>query len=105
MPYEGLFKKLFDLKHRNHALWNGKEGGVMVRIYSDKMEQVISFSRSKDKDKVIVVMNYSDQPTTVKLNSKFQKGDYTEVFSDQKITLKSDDLFTLKPWEYMVLEK
>lgn len=105
MPYEGLFKTLFDLKHRNHALWNGKEGGVMVRIYNDKMEQVISFSRTKDKDRVIPIINYSDKPVTVKLNAKHLKGTYTEVFSGQKINLKGDDVFTLKPWEYLVLEK
>ncbi|MEK8180098.1 alpha-amylase family glycosyl hydrolase [Flavobacterium buctense] len=105
MPYEGLFKKLFDLKHRNQALWNGKEGGVMVRIYSDKMEQVISFSRTKDKNRVIPIINYSDKPVTVKLNSKYLKGDYTEVFSGKKTTLKGDDVFTLKPWEYLILEK
>nr|WP_294775361.1 alpha-amylase family glycosyl hydrolase [uncultured Flavobacterium sp.] len=105
MSYEGLFKKLFDLKHRNPALWNGKEGGVMVRLYNDKMEQVISFSRTKDKNRVIPIINYSDKPVTVKLNSSYLKGIYTEVFSGQKITLKGDDVFTLKPWEYMVLEK
>ncbi|NNT73001.1 alpha-amylase [Flavobacterium sp. IMCC34852] len=105
MPYEGLFRKLFDLKHRNHALWNGKEGGVMVRVYNDKMEQVISFSRTKDKDRVIPIINYSDQPVTVKLNSKYLKGDYTEVFSGKKISLKGDDVFTLKPWQYLILEK
>ncbi|MCF6128646.1 alpha-glucosidase C-terminal domain-containing protein [Flavobacterium sp. AS60] len=105
MPYEGLFKKLFDLKHKNKALWNGKEGGVMVRIYSDKMEQVISFSRTKDKDKVITIVNYSDKPATVKLNSKYQKGDYTELFSGAKISLKGDDIFEMKPWDYLVLVK
>lgn len=105
MPYEGLFKKLFDLKHLNRALWNGKEGGVMVRIYNDKMEQVISFSRTKDKNRVIPIINYSDKPVTVKLNSKHLKGDYTEVFSGKKITLNGDDVFTLKPWAYLVLEK
>ena len=105
MPYEGLFKKLFDLKHRNHAIWNGNEGGVMVRIYNDKMDQVISFSRTKDKDKVINITNYSDKPVTVKLNSKFQKGDYTELFSGAKITLKDDAIFEMKPWQYMVLVK
>lgn len=105
MPYEGLFKKLFDLKHKNHALWNGNEGGVMVRIFSDKMDQVISFSRTKNKDKVINITNYSDKPVTVKLNSKFQKGDYTELFSGAKITLKGDDVFEMKPWQYMVLVK
>lgn len=105
MPYEGLFKKLFKLKHKNKALWNGKEGGVMVRIYSDKMEQVISFSRTKGKDKVITVVNYSDKPATVKLNSKYQKGDYTELFSGAKTTLKGDDFFEMKPWQYLVLVK
>lgn len=105
MPYEGLFKKLFDLKHRNHALWNGDEGGVMVRIYNDKLDQVISFSRTKDKDKVIPIINYSDKPTTVKLKSIHQKGNYTELFSGEKITLNGDDVFELKPWQYLVLVK
>jgi 1,4-alpha-glucan branching enzyme len=105
MPYEGLFKKLFDLKHKNHALWNGNEGGVMIRIFNDKQDQVISFSRTKDNDRVIAIINYSDKPTTVKLNSKYQKGNYTELFSSAKITLKEDDVFELKPWEYKVLVK
>jgi cyclomaltodextrinase len=105
MPYEGLFKKLFDLKHRNHALWNGEHGGVMVRIYSDKMEQVISFLRKKDKDKVIPIINYSDKSVMVKLNTGNQKGTYTELFSGEKITLKGDDVFEMKSWEYLVLVK
>lgn len=104
-PYEGLFKKLFELKHKNHALWNGKDGGVMVRIYSDKMEQVISFSRTKDNDKVIPIINYSDKPVMVKLNSGHHKGTYTELFSEEKITLKGDDVFEMKPWQYLVLVK
>ncbi|WP_445452337.1 alpha-amylase family glycosyl hydrolase [Flavobacterium sp. 25HG05S-40] len=104
-PYEGLFKKLFALKHKNHALWNGKDGGVMVRIYSDKMEQVISFSRTKDNDKVIPIINYSDKSVTVKLNTGNQKGTYTELFSGEKITLKGDDVFEMKPWQYLVLVK
>ena len=105
MPYEGLFKKLFDLKHKNKALWNGKEGGVMVRIFNDKMDQVISFSRTKGDDKVINITNYSDKAVTVKLNSGNQKGDYTELFSGAKVSLKGDDFFEMKPWEYKVLVK
>ncbi|WNM18379.1 alpha-amylase family glycosyl hydrolase [Flavobacterium capsici] len=105
MPYENLYKKIFDLKHQNQALWNGKEGGVMVRIFNDKLDQVISFSRTKDNDKVVTIINYSDKPTTVKLNSKNQKGTYTELFSEEKITLNGDDVFELKPWQYYVLVK
>jgi hypothetical protein len=69
------------------------------------MDQVISFSRTKDSDKVIAVINYSDKPATVKLNSKHQKGTYHELFTKETITLKGDDVFELKPWQYMVLVK
>ena len=105
MPYEGLFKKLFDLKHKNHALWNGDQGGVMIRIFNDNPEQVISFSRSMGKDQVIPIINYSDKPVTVKLNSKYQKGTYTELFSNAVYELKGDDVITLAPWKYLVLVK
>ena len=105
MPYEGLFKKLFDLKHRNHALWNGEEGGVMIRIYNDKPEQVISFSRSKNGYQVIPIINYSDKPVTVTLDSKYQKGTYTELFSNASYELKGNDIITLAPWNYLVLTK
>jgi len=105
MPYESLFKTLFDLKHKNHALWNGKEGGVMIRIFNDKPEQVISFSRTKDNNQVIPIINYSDKPVTVTLNSKYQKGKYKELFSNTDYELKGDDVITLEPWKYLVLVK
>ncbi|MGK4568723.1 alpha-amylase family glycosyl hydrolase [Flavobacterium sp. 3HN19-14] len=104
-PYTPLFTKLFELKHKNHALWNGSEGGVMIRIYNDKMKQVISFSREKDGDEVIPIVNYSDKEVTVKLDTKYQKGNYKELFSDADYTLKGDDVVTLAPWKYLVLVK
>ena len=102
-PFYGIYKKLFELKHKNQALWNGGYGGEMIRIFNDKPEQVLSFSRSKNGDQVIPVINYSAKPVTVKLNSKYQKGTYTELFSGTAYTLKGDDLFTLQPWKYLVL--
>lgn len=100
-----LYTQLFALKHKNKALWNGKHGGQMIRIFNDKMDQVISFSRTKDNDQVIPIMNFSDKPVTVKLDSKYQKGEYTDYFTNEKISLKGDDVFTLKPWEYLILVK
>jgi glycosidase len=105
MPYEALFKKLFDLKHQNHALWNGKEGGVMIRIFNDKPEQVISFSRSMKDDQVISIINYSAASAVVKLDSKYQKGKFKELFTGKEMELKGDDTFTLEPWKYLVLVK
>lgn len=102
-PFAGIYKTLFDLKHKNQALWNGASGGEMIRIFNDKPEQVISFSREKNGDQVIPVINYSAKPATVKLSSKYQKGNYKELFTGTSYVLKGDDEFTLAPWKYLVL--
>ena len=75
----------------------------MVRIFNDKPEQVISFYREKNGDKVIPILNFSGRPVTVKLTSKHQAGAYQELFTNAAYELKGDDQITLGPWKYLVL--
>lgn len=100
-----IFKKIFELKHRNQALWNGDWGGKMVRIKNNQMPNVISFSRTKGKDNVIVIINISDQPKEVILENEYHKGKYTELFTSQKFELIGKDKIQLAPWGYLVLER
>lgn len=102
---EEIFTKLFHLKHQNQALWNAHGGGEMVRIYSNQMDKVISFAREKNGDKVISIINFSNQPVTVTLKTQYDTGNYTELFSGKKIELKGNDTFTFQPFEYQVLVK
>ena len=102
-PNADIYKKLFELKHKNQALWNGGWGGEMVRIYNDKMNQVISFAREKNGDRVLPIINFSDKEVSVILHSKYYTGTYTELFTNKAYTLKGEDSFTLKPWDYLVL--
>lgn len=104
-PFTDIYKKLFELKHKNHALWNGEQGGVMERIFNDKPNQIISFAREKNGDKVIPIINLSKENVKVKLNSKYQKGSYTDWFTNIKFELKGDDEIELKPWGYLILVK
>lgn len=104
-PFYDIYKKLFALKHSNQALWNGAWGAPMNRIYNDKMDKIISFSREKNGNRVVPVINFSDQPVTVKLNSKYLSGNYTEYFSGETYELKGDDVITIGPWKYLVLVK
>lgn len=104
-PFYGIYKTLFELKHKNQALWNGGFGGEMIRIFNDKPEQVLSFSRSKNGDQVIPIINYSEKSVTVKLDSRYQKGTYKELFTNKDVTLQGNDVFTLEPWKYLVLVK
>jgi glycosidase len=100
-----LFQKLFQLKHQNQALWNGNWGGEMVRVYNDKMEQVISFAREKNGDKVLSILNFSDAPVKVTLRSEYHQGKYTELFTGDPFVLSGGDTFELSAWGYMVLVK
>jgi cyclomaltodextrinase / maltogenic alpha-amylase / neopullulanase len=102
-PFADIYTKLFDLKHRNKALWNGESGGEMIRIVNNKQDQVISFSRTKGRDKVIVLVNYSKKPTWVTLDLKHQKGTYAELFTSEKFTFKGEYKWALEPWQYLVL--
>lgn len=104
-PFFELYKKLFSLKHQHQALWNGAHGGEMVRIYNDKMNQVVSFSREKNGDKIIPVINFSDKAITVKLKGAYHAGTYTQWLSGTKFELKGDDELSLPAWGYLILVK
>jgi glycosidase len=104
-PFADMYQKLFALKHRNQALWNGDYGGKMVRIFNNQPDKIISFSRGKKDDKVIPIINFSNAVVTVKLQTKYQTGKYIELFTDSIYELKGDDELTLQPWGYLVLVK
>ncbi len=100
---EVLYTTLFNLKHQNQALWNGKHGGEMVRIMNDQMDQVISFVREKNGDKVLAFMNLSKDPVKVNFDTHFDEGMYTNLFTGKPQEVKAQTIFSLKPWEYVVL--
>ena len=103
-PFADMYKKLFEFKHKHQALWNGGWGGQMIRIFNDKPDHVISFSREKNGDKVIALFNFDDLPVKVKLNSK-QAGTYTELFTGKAYVLKGEDEVSLDPWGYLLMAK
>ncbi|TAJ11719.1 alpha-amlyase [Marinilabiliaceae bacterium JC017] len=100
-----IYSKLLNLKHKNQALWNGKWGGTMERIKNDQMKKVIAFSRQKNDDKVITIVNLSDDNINAKLDSEYHKGIYRDLFSNKEYTLKGKDQFEMNAWSYLVLIK
>lgn len=102
-PNAAVYKKLFALKHANQALWNGEWGGEMIRVYSNCMDQVISFYREKNGNKVLAVINFSKLPADVTLNTRHFTGDYSELFSGSLYTITDSTTMQMKPWEYLVL--
>lgn len=102
---ETLYTTLFELKHKNKALWNGKYGGEMVRIVNDRMDQVISVVREKDGDKVLAFMNLSDDPARAQFDTSFDTGTYTNLFTGQEQKVPETLILDMVPWEYVILHQ
>ena len=101
--YAGFYKTLLDLKERNQALWNGRYGGEIVRIPTGKDADVYAFTREKNEDKVVVILNLSNNPQEVQLSSEDCAGTYTNVFANGTMTIDENTQMTLNPWDYIVL--
>ena len=100
--YAGFYKTLFDLKHKNQALWNGEHGGKLVKIPTGNDENIYAFVREKAGDKVVVVINLSAKKQAFKLTGNQHAGAFTEVFSNKKETLADGMAMELGAWEYRV---
>lgn len=102
---EALYTTLFALKHKNQALWNGKYGGEMVRIMNDKMDQIISFVREKNGDKVITLINLSREKVQVSFDTSYDAGTYINLFSGKPQQISKKMTLTMEAWEYLVLHQ
>ncbi|MFK7905123.1 MAG: alpha-amylase family glycosyl hydrolase [Chitinophagales bacterium] len=101
--YGDFYKHLFDLKHKNKAIWNGEHGGDLVKIPTGNDENVYAFIREKDGDKVVVIINLSAAKQSIKLEGTNYVGDYMNVFSKGAMGLTEGMAMDLASWEYIVL--
>lgn len=101
-PNGELYRKLFALKKRNTALWNGQWGATMILVPNSAPAQVFSFVRRNEQDKVFVVLNFSPRPQTVTFKETLYHGPYTDYLAGQPLTLDASTRLQLKPWDYRV---
>lgn len=98
-----LYAVLFELKHQNQALWNGKFGGEMIRLMNDRLDEVLSFSREKNGDKVLGVINFSGATVSVNVDTSIDAGIYQNLLTGEDDTISEKLALELVPWEYLVL--
>lgn len=101
-PQGELYRKLFALKKRNTALWNGRWGATMIKVPNTFPTHILSFVRQNDKDKVFVVINFTDQPQTVTFEDTLHHGRYVEDFSGNAVEFGASSSLELEPWGYRV---
>lgn len=104
-PTGSLYKKLFELQHENTALWHGKWGATMVRVWNSAPQKIFSFVRENPSDKVFTVINFSDEPQTVTFFETLHHGQYVEYISEEISELSENTKINLPPWGYKVFVK
>ena len=98
-----LYTTLNNLKKNNKALWNGTAGGEMIRIGGGVNPNVFAFYRKKEGNIVVSIFNLSDAEQHITFDQNNIEGEYSNVFSDEKVQLKNGLDIGLKPWEYIVM--
>ncbi len=99
-----FFQNLCTLKHSNRAVWAGKYGGKLEKIPTDNDKEVYAFTREKEGDRVVVVVNLSNRSQAVTLLPDDNvMGAYLSVFGASTVQVTKEMQLNLKPWEYLVL--
>jgi len=101
-PIGELYRKLFALKKRHAALWNGHWGAAMIKVPNDAPSHVLSFVRRSGTDKVFAVINFSGEARSVGFKESLFPGAYTDAFSGEAVELEAATGVQLAPWGFRV---
>ncbi|MGE4288415.1 MAG: alpha-amylase family glycosyl hydrolase [Salinivirgaceae bacterium] len=102
--FADFYKKLLLLKKNNKALWNGTQGGPLTFI-ENSGTNVLTFSREKENDKVVVMLNLSNTNQEISFINNAVVGNYNSLFTQTEVTISDVSSFNLGPWDYKVLVK
>ena len=103
-PIFDYYRRLFDLKRRNAALWNGFDENEAQRIKTTQNSPIYAFKREKDGDRIVGLFNLTNQAVSFQATDELPEGTYRNVFTDELIGLSQDYEFSLGDWEFLVLE-
>ena len=78
--YASFYKRVFELKHRTPALWNGSAGGEQHKLESDAGGKVYAFTRTRGTSSVVVAVNFGDAPARIAYRALARPGRYLDWF-------------------------
>ena len=102
-PLRPFYTQLFEQKHKNQALWNGSYGGPLVEIETNMPSKVFAFSREKDGDRIIAILNLSAEPVLFSLANKPDIAGLRDLNNGDAIEKIGNSEIELDAWEYFFL--
>ncbi len=103
--FQKLYSHLIKLKTDNDALLSGERGGKILWINSTDKKNILAFTRTKNKDEIFAIFNFSDKEVEFELDGETISGTYKNYFTGKVETFTAKKNLKLGPWEYKVLLK
>ncbi len=104
LSYMDFYKRLTNLKTENPALWNGEAGGSLKFIETGDSEQLLAYVREKNSNKVMVLMNLSNEPFVQNIEFDVQE-EFVDEFGKEKLVTGEKVNVELQAWEYKIYTK
>lgn len=92
--------KLGNLKNENLALHGAKTAAEYKRLSTSNDKDIIAFERSKNKESLIYIANFTDDYQEFQVSTS---GNFEDYMTSEKIELKIDQIHNFEPWEYKIL--
>lgn len=100
-----LYKDLFTLMKNNTALWHAKWGSRMVKVPNNDENNVFSFVRANENDKVFAVFNFSNKAKAINFKEQLHFGSYKRFKDGSETTFNANATLNLQPWDYEIYTK
>jgi glycosidase len=103
---QGFYKTLLQLRKQNPALQTGEAAKPQI-LPTNADDRVLAFSRLNEGKVLLVILNLSAQEVSLQFPEAggLNEGKYTNVFTNQPVTVNAAFSPQLKPWEYLVLTR
>ncbi|MEZ5030005.1 MAG: alpha-glucosidase C-terminal domain-containing protein [Saprospiraceae bacterium] len=100
--YAGFYQRLNQLKQVNSAVYSPPYGGVLTILAPSNLS-TFAYTRENGDDKLLVVVNLSDQAQETRIDIGDWNGTYRDIFRGTQQALANPMTLQIGPWGYMVL--
>jgi glycosidase len=100
---DDFYRRMFELKERNEALWNGSHGGDQKVLATSGGNRVYAFTRSRGDNTVLVAVNFGDQPVRALYTGLNRAGSYTDWFGGSAEILQASGQLDIPAHGYRIL--
>lgn len=95
----GMYQKLQTLRKSNPAL---SANAAFAKLTTGMEDKIYAYAREAGKNKVVVLLNFTNAEQTFSVKDGLLSGEATELFSGKKEKMEPGKSFSLPAWGYQV---